>query len=312
MNKHWKIAFCGLGSIGTRHLRNIRQVLDTRGDSYSIDWISSGKKKTTDEFAFVINNTFMYEDDINGDYDIVFITNPTYKHYETIERFQWKSKSLFIEKPLFDTYKKPLKVLNPQCVFYIACPVRYKKVIQYLKEKLNPDEVLSAIAVCSSYLPEWRIGTDYRKGYSAIKNMGGGVSLDLIHEIDYLSYLFGTPKKIYNIRDHVSSLELDSDDVSVYIAKLDKAIVQVYLDYYGRKDLRTLTLFCKNETLFVDLLTNTVNYLKEGKRIAFQEVRDDFQKSELQYFIDVIEGIKPNNNDLNRAYRTLKNTFGRL
>ena len=32
MNKHWKIAFCGLGSIGTRHLRNIRQILDVRGD----------------------------------------------------------------------------------------------------------------------------------------------------------------------------------------------------------------------------------------------------------------------------------------
>ena len=54
-----------------------------------------------------------------------------------------------------------------------------------------------------------------------MKRMGGGVSLDLIHELDYLTYLLGVPKEIYNIRRQVSLLEIDSDDVSVYIAQLD-------------------------------------------------------------------------------------------
>ncbi len=312
MGKKWKIAFCGLGSIGSRHLRNIQQVLDERGDSYTVDWINSGTKPLPQEFEAVIRGSFAYDAQLDDDYDIIFVTNPTYRHLETIEKLQWHAKSLFIEKPLYDRDDCQIEKVNQNCVYYIACPVRYKKVIQYLKEQLIPDDVLSAIAICSSYLPEWRKGTDYRKGYSAIKAMGGGVSLDLIHEIDYLEYLFGAAKEIYNIRAQVSPLELDSDDVSVYIAKLDKAVVQVYLDYFGRKDIRTLTLFCKEDTIKIDLLANTIDCLRSGKHLEFTETRDDFQKSELRYFLDIIEGRAENTNDLDTAYRTLKNTFGRV
>lgn len=312
MDKTWKIAFCGLGSIGSRHLRNMTQVLQERGDSYSVDWIASSDRPVPKEFQDVIHNRFLYQDEIDSDYDIIFITNPTYLHFTTIEKYQWHTKNLFIEKPLYADDAATIKNTDPNRTYYIACPIRYKQVIQYVKNYINPDDVLSAIAVSSSYLPEWRKGTDYRKGYSAIKSMGGGVSLDLIHELDYLYYLFGMPKEIYNIRGHVSPLELDSDDVSVYIAKLNKAIVQVYIDYIGRSDIRTLTLFCKEDTIQVDLLKNTIKYLRCGKNISFSEQRDDFQKNELRYFLDIIEGKVPNTNDMDRAYQTLKSTFGRI
>ncbi len=317
--KRRKIAFCGLGSIGTRHLKNLRTVLDERGETYSIDWISTAATVPANTAENInkqnqegIRKRFSYEDEIDHDYDIIFVTNPTSKHCKTIEKYQWYTKSLFIEKPLFAFPDERLKEVNPDCLFYVACPVRYKRVVQYVKNHINPEEVLSAMTVCSSYLPEWRKGTDYRKGYSAIKDMGGGVSLDLIHELDYLSYLLGTVKNIYNIRDQVSDLELDSDDVSVYIAKLDKAVVQVYLDYFGRKDIRTLTLFCKEDTVLVDLLGNTVEYLSTGEKIELPEERDDFQKRELRYFLDIIDGKQPNTNDVNRAYQTLKNSFGNV
>ena len=83
MDKCWKIAFCGLGSIGSRHLRNISQVLDERGDSYSVDWIQNGSRPVPEEFASVIRRSYTYDDEIDKDYDIIFITNPTNKHYET-------------------------------------------------------------------------------------------------------------------------------------------------------------------------------------------------------------------------------------
>ena len=265
MDKNWKIAFCGLGSIGSRHLRNIIQIFNERGDSYTVDWIANSIHPVPEEFENIIRNSYTYQDDIENDYDIIFVTNPTFLHYNTIEKYQWKTKNLFIEKPLYSDDSETIEKTNPDCTYYIACPVRYKQVIQYVKDSINPDDVLSAIAVCSSYLPDWRKGTDYRKGYSAIKSMGGGVSLDLIHELDYLYYLFGMPIEVYNIRGHVSTLELDSDDVSVYIAKLNKAIVQVYVDYIGRSDIRTLTLFCKEDTVEIDLLNNSVKYLRSGK-----------------------------------------------
>ena len=54
-------------------------------------------------------------------------------------------------------------------------------------------------------------GVDYRTVYSAHKAMGGGVTIDLIHEWDYLVELFGVPDKLYNFKGTYSDLEIDSD-----------------------------------------------------------------------------------------------------
>lgn len=312
MNKSWKIAFCGLGSIGSRHLRNLTEILKDRKDTIDISWIQHEVREIPEEFKNVIKNVYQYGDKIPDNFDVIFITNSTYRHRDTIEILQWHTKALFIEKPLFAFSGEKLGRVNPHCLYYVACPIRYKKVIQYIKETVRREDVLSANAICSSYLPEWRPNTDYRKCYSAIQKMGGGVSLDLIHELDYLSYLLGDIKEIYNIRGHVSSLEIDSDDVSVYIAKTENAVIQVYLDYFGRVDIRKLLVFTKQDTIEADLLRNSVMFLKSGEKMEFTETRDDFQKQELLYFLDIVEGKMPNTNDLEQAEKLFNNTFGRL
>ena len=311
MSKQWKMAFCGLGSIGSRHLRNLREILDNRGDTAEIDWIQHENREIPEEFINTINNVYKYEDEIPNGYDVIFVTNSTYMHKAAIELLQWHTRALFIEKPLFAFAEENLNQENSDCIYYVACPIRYKKVIQYIKENVKKEDILSASAVCSSYLPEWRPNTDYRKCYSAIQQKGGGVSLDLIHELDYLTYLLGDIDEIYNIRGKISPLEIDSDDVSVYIARINNTVIQVYLDYFGRVDIRKLTLFTVEDTIDIDLLNNSIEYLKEKKRIAFQEQRDDFQKNELCYFLDILEGKKVNTNDLEHACKLFYNTFGR-
>ena len=44
--------------------------------------------------------------------------------------------------------------------------------------------------MCHSYLPQWR-KKNYKKSYSSNAKLGGGVSLDLSHEIDYIQWIFG-------------------------------------------------------------------------------------------------------------------------
>ena len=66
--------------------------------------------------------------------------------------------------------------------YYVACPLRYNAVIQYIKDNIDLQDVISVRSISSSYLPDWRPGVDYRKTYSAKKELGGGVSIDLIHE----------------------------------------------------------------------------------------------------------------------------------
>ena len=312
MNKNWKVCLIGLGSIGKRHIHNLSTLIKKSGDSLTLDLVRSNKGSSSNDMDFDVRYIFSYDDDLSELYDIIFVTNPTFMHYQTIRKYQWNTKSMFIEKPLFSDIKENIFEINKNCIFYIACPIRYKKVIQYIKNNINRDEILSVISMCSSYLPNWRPKSDYRKCYSAHAIMGGGVSLDLIHEIDYVSFILGKPTDIKNIRCHISDLEIDSDDVSVYLINYKNAISQIYLDYYGKKDIRKLILFTKHDTIFADLLNNTITFLCSDEIIRFDESRDDFQIEELAHFFKILNGEIPNDNNLEHAFETLKNSFGIL
>ena len=72
------------------------------------------------------------------------------------------------------------------------------------------------------------------------------MTIDLIHEWDYLVDLFGVPETICNIRGKYSDLEIDSDDLSIYIAQYPTLLAEVHLDYFGRTYRRSIELFCKD------------------------------------------------------------------
>ena len=305
----YKIGIIGLGSIGIRHLKNIVSVLKEQGKSYSIDLVRSGKGKELDsEIAKHINQIYYSYDPVPNDYDVLFITNPTYLHFETIQQFVSKTKHMFIEKPIFDNIDVPLIELGLKrdSTYYVACPLRYTDVIQYLKDQLKKMNVFSVRVICSSYLPEWRPNQDYRNSYSAHKDQGGGVSIDLIHEWDYLCYLFGEPDEVLNLRGTFSNLEIDSDDISLYIAKYDSMLVEVHLDYFGRQTIREVQIFADEDTIVGDLTNSEIRYLKSGEIISFKEQRNDYQYKEISNFFNIIEGRVPNDNDISKALRILQ------
>lgn len=309
MKNKYKIGIIGLGSIGTRHLKNIAAILKDRNKSYMIDLIRSGKgKEIEEEIAKHISHIFYSYDSAPNDYDIIFITNPTSLHAETIKQFVTKTKHMFIEKPIFDTTDVSISSLNlkDDSIYYVACPLRYTNVIQYLKHQIDLKNVYCARIICSSYLPEWRPNQDYRNTYSAHKNQGGGVSIDLIHEWDYICYLFGEPKQVLNIRGTFSNLEIDSDDLSLYIAKYKDKAVEVHLDYFGRKTIREIQVFTDKDTIIGNLVNSEIRYLKSGEVISFKEQRNDFQCKEINHFFDIIEGKVANDNDISTAFRTLQ------
>ncbi len=309
MNNNYKIAIIGLGSIGTRHLHNIARVLGERNISFTIDLIRTGKGKELDTKTKRFTNEVFYSyDNVPKDYDVIFITNPTYLHYETIKKYSPKTKHMFIEKPVFDKTDILIEELSLKndSIYYVACPLRYTSVIQYIKNHCDLNKVYSVRVICSSYLPDWRPGTDYRTIYSAHKSQGGGVTIDLIHEWDYLHYLFGEPKQIYNIKGKFSNLEIDSDDLSIYIAKYDNMAAEIHLDYFGRKPIREIQLFTDEETIVGDLINNEIKYLKSGRSMVFNESRNDFQYKEIEYFFDILEGKETNHNNIEYALKTLK------
>ena len=298
-----KICFFGMGSIGKRHLKNLVKTLNERKIEFKIDVVKR-KKEIDNEVKDYINNIYIADEFIPSFYDIVFIVNDTSVHIETLNLMKDYSYNFFIEKPLsLDLNGFELKNYKDKKI-YIACPMRYSSVMDYLKKNIDFTKVYSVKAICSTYLPDWRPTIDYRNNYSAKKELGGGVTLDLIHEWDYLTYLLGFPEKIFNLNKKVSHLEISSDDLSIYIAEYKDKLVEVHLDYFGRIPTRKIELFLKEGTIIGDFIKNTVT-LENGREIALADEIDDYIK-EMNNFLDIIFKGKVNFNNLEYAYKVLK------
>lgn len=308
--KNYKICFVGTGSIAQRHIYNIKNNID---GNFTIDAFRSNKSPLNEEISFYIDNEYYSHKDLPTDYDAIFITNPTKLHYSTLELLNKNSDNFFIEKPLgsVDDIDKMLNIdFNKR--YYVACPIRHSEVINHLKETLDVNSVNSVRCICSTYLPAWHPNEDYTESYSAKKELGGGVSIDLIHEWDYLTYLFGMPKDIYCFLDKVSALDLETEDIAVYIAKYDEMLLELHLDYFGRYPIREMMIFTDEETIVADIQNCKIKYLNEDRVIDFSQERNDYQIEELTYFFQLIDHDLENINDISNALSILKLTQGEL
>lgn len=308
--KDYKICFVGVGSIAKRHIANIRKHI---GGNFTIDAFRSSKRPLSDDIRECIDNEYYSYGDLPKDYDAIFITNPTKLHYESLELLNDNSDCFFVEKPLVDVSDADNELdIDFNKTYYVACPIRHSRVIKYLKDNLDISSVNSVRCICSTYLPSWHPDEDYTKSYSAKKELGGGVSIDLIHEWDYLTYLFGMPEEVFCFLDKVSDLDIETEDISIYIGKYEEMLIELHLDYFGRFPIREIMIFTGDDTIAADIQNNKIRYLNKDEEIDFSQERNDYQIEELKYFFSMIDGEKENINDISNALRILKLTQGEL
>lgn len=298
-----KVCFVGIGSIAKRHIRNITDVCNEKGINLYID---AYRHYNASEALCGVDRVVVKREELNDSYDAIFITNPTDLHLKTLGDLHNKSNYFFIEKPLVSLGQIELAkhfTLRENAFYYVACPLRYSSVIQYIKNNIDKNCIKSVRCISSSYLPDWRPEVDYRLSYSAHREMGGGVDIDLIHEWDYITYLFGWPEEILYILGKKSDLEIDSKDLAIYIADYSSLSVEIHLDYFGRYPIRKIELFTSDDTIVGDLIQNNIRFLKENKVIEFQEGRDHYQKRELRHFL---KQVTDNTIDSHNYYNALR------
>lgn len=313
MSKHYNIAFVGLGSIAKRHIRNVCDYISSCGNTYAIDLYRSNlERPVAEEIQPLVSASYLYAGEMQKDYDMVFITNPTSIHLEAAVKFRPHTKALFIEKPVFDDFDVDASIVQllDEIPSYVACPLHYNSVLQYVKQNIDLTKVISVRAMSSSYLPDWRPGQDYRQTYSAHADLGGGVDIDLIHEWDYLTWIFGMPTYCFGVAGKYSALEIDSNDTALYVAKNNQMTFELHLDYFGRKTQRTLDIFTQDDTIQCDLIAGTITYLKEGKAINVNAERNAFQMAEIKHYFDIAEGRIENDSNVEHGVKVLKLTKG--
>ena len=310
----YKIAFTGLGSIGRRHIQNVTTLLTSRGDEVDIHAYRQQGGMLDPQTSSLVSREYTFADGPVEEYDVVFVTNPTDMHFETIKRFAPATRSMFIEKPVFSSGVTDISLLELRTggVYYVACPLRYSAVLRWIHKNIDLQSVYGVRAICSTYLPDWRPGTDYRESYSAHANRGGGVEIDLIHEWDYLTWFFGYPDKIVMSSGKYSELEIESNDFASYIGSYENRLIELHLDYFGRVRERTLSMYLPGEKIIADIDSGQIKFLKSGKFVNCAEKRNDYQSEEIAHFFDILDGRAENDNSIQNALRVLRLTKGEL
>jgi predicted dehydrogenase len=294
----------GLGSIAQKHIHALK-VLYPDCEIYAL---RSGSKGINVEK--VRNIYHLSELPIKP--NLVIISNPTNQHFQTILDILPLDVPLLIEKPLFDKLDNIDLILNQirerNIQTYIGCNLRFHPGIQFLKNYIerNQSRINEVNIYCGSFLPDWRPGRDFRQIYSAIKEQGGGVHLDLIHEIDYCTWIFGFPLKSSSIFRNNSSLQISAFDYAQYSLEYENFVTNITLNYYRRDSKRTIEILFENETWTLDIPTSTIkNHLGE---IIFSEnfrILDTYEL-QLKYLMGCLEKKEEIMNSIEEAANVLK------
>lgn len=274
-----KVLIIGFGSIGKRHYA----VLSKMSRVQSIDLVT--KQNIENKICYkkleVVNNI--------NQYDYFVIASETNKHFEQLNFLEKnvKDKLIFCEKPLFES-KQDLEIKNNRV--FIGYVLRFHPLLEKLKEFVKNEKILLVNAKCGQYLPSWRPNTDYKNCYSAKKEEGGGVLLDLSHEIDYIQWLSGQINEIKSYQTKISDLEIDSDDLTMLIGKTYRNIlVNISIDYISKITHRKLLVETLEHSYELDFISNKLikrdkNGLEETYGFSNLERNYMFEKMHLDIF----------------------------
>ena len=309
-----KILMMGLGSIGQRHVRNIRRLL---GDSAELIAYRSRGSKTTFNDKLEIRQGVDLEKEYNikafGDIDealaqkpdIAFITNITAKHIECALKAAEAGCHIFMEKPLGDDLGKTEElaglISKKDLVFFMGFQNRYHPCIRKVKETLDGGSfgrIVYGECEFSERLTTMHRYEDYRGTYMARKDMGGGPVLNLLmHDLDVIRYLFGKPDSVSGVVRNNSTLEIDVEESANAVFSWDNENCfqfALHTDFLQYPPVHRFKIVGEYGRIEADLNAAVVR-IYTGDEPVREESWPDFQRNdmfieELKDFLECIEG----------------------
>jgi len=300
LNNHKnKLSFLiiGLGSIGKRHLRNLAAL-----GIENITVFRRNKEFPTDDDL----PRFEIETDLaqalRKKPTAVIIASPTALHIEQAIAVAEAGCHILMEKPISHKIERVndlLKIVKQKgIIFQTAFQFRFHPVFQQAKQLIDKDAIGKIISVhvhWGEYLPLWHPGEDYRQGYSARQDLGGGVVLTLCHPFDYLRWLVGEIHRVSAMVDKLSDLEIDTEDAAMITLRFESgAIGSVYLDYCERPAQHNLTIIGQDGKI-TWANSDGIAYIFAGENQMTQKIvpprkfeRNTMFINELSHFIDCI------------------------
>ena len=308
-----KALFIGLGSIGQRHLQNFLELRPTYSPvlayrtSNSEKIIKNGIILTNKKFSeyYMLNEYFEIDQALNENPDIAFICNPSSLHMETAIKIAENNINFFVEKPLSINTNgiNDLTdlIIEKNITNMIGYQTRFNPIINEVKDVLmsmDYGRVINAEFSWCTYLPNHHPYEDYRNGYAARKDLGGGVVTCLSHELDLIQWFFGVPISVYAAKGGSSKLDMDVEDDIAAIFKcknIDNVFpVNLHLSFVQGFEKRGFSILFQDALLNCNLVKNEIQIIGHDNNLKYQNNYNDLNrnflfKKEMEEFLKAVE-----------------------
>jgi predicted dehydrogenase len=248
-----KTLIAGLGSIGRRHMRNLIAL----GEKDIVLFRTRKATMPEEELAGYPVETDLAEALKKHKPDAVIVANPTALHLDVAIPAAEAGCHILLEKPVSHSLER-LDVLQQAAQksgskILVGFQFRYHPTLNKARELIQAGalgKVLTAHAHWGEYLPNWHPWEDYRQSYAARADLGGGVIVTLTHPLDYLRFILGDVESLWSFNEHLSSLEINVEDVAEIGLKFSSgAIGGVHLNYFQRPPVHQLEIVGTSGTL---------------------------------------------------------------
>lgn len=267
-----RVLIVGGGSIGKRHFHIASELLP--GATIAILTRNMG----ADKYDTPLNNQLNFDEAIEFNPNIAVLANPSSKHLEFANKFADIGAHVFIEKPMSDSRAGVLELIN-KCKLHslsLLCGynLRFLPSLQRFRQLVQSSEIGKIFSVQSRVgqnLAQWRPNSDYRNSVSAQRELGGGVLLELSHELDYLRWIFGDVEWVSGVLSRQSLLQIDVEDSAQIILGFEedadgrKLIGNVSLDFFRHDPLRDCTVVGELGSIRWNGILGIVEVWKQGQ-----------------------------------------------
>ncbi len=292
-----KFLIAGLGSIGRRHFRN----LISFGEKDIVLLRSHHATLPDDELAGYPVEANL--NDVLKKYkpDAIIIANPTALHLDVAIPSANAGCSILIEKPIsnsldqIDQLESALRKGGGQLL--VGFQFRFHPTLQKAAQLLRNDVIGSPLSFhvhWGEYLPSWHPWEDFKQGYAARPDLGGGVILTLTHPLDYIRMLLGEVDSLWAFTSN-SNLRLEVEDAAEIGLKMKNgALGSVHLDYNQQPSAHRWEIIGSNGTMKWDNASGNLDVFSvEKKSWETYQLPTGFERNvmfieELKHFIAVV------------------------
>lgn len=257
-----KCLVVGSGSIACRHIANLRQLLPHA----EVGCVSASGR------VLVVGDTpattllASFEEALAWGANLAVVASPAPRHLDRAVALLETGIAVLIEKPLSDCLSRHDAVaarLAPwRNQVEVAYNLRFLSSFRHVQALLTQEVVgrIHSIHIdVGQYLPDWRPQSDYRRNVSANQSLGGGVLLELSHEFDYLTHLFGHFDRVFCVTGHSGELEIDVEDsADILFTRADGVVAQLHMDFLQRKATRRCKVIGHRGNLQWNLIDNSI------------------------------------------------------